>query len=339
MAPLTPREQRLRNFVRQVTKHYDGWQLNTRDHSPWEILHLIVANGTESRVRVDGPGGKPVTAIGWLCFNQPFRNMELMVGTPSGFHLRGGPGLQGHEGQLLSMLAQAHVMRDYPMRIAGEELTVEDLIEYEKRACRPRTELTFRLIGLNHYLDPEATWVSDNGETWTIERLVREELAQPIRGVACGGTHRLQGMIYAIRKREKHGLPIDGVWAAAAQKVRNYQALTFRLQNRDGSFSTQWFHSRGAEDDMGRRMRTSGHTLEWLVVSVPDEQLRRRDLQQGVAYVAGLLWRGRYEKWDAGWLGHSIHALRLYDDKVFRRIEQLDAGTPLVNRQREQATR
>ena len=52
---------------------------------------------------------------------------------------------------------------DYPMRVDGHDFTVADLVEYEKLTCRPKSELTFKLIGLAHYLDSDATWTSEMG--------------------------------------------------------------------------------------------------------------------------------------------------------------------------------
>jgi len=47
-----------------------------------------------------------------------------------------GVGLQGHPGQLLAVLAQAQLRRDYPIWVAGREFKVDDLIENEKLTCR-----------------------------------------------------------------------------------------------------------------------------------------------------------------------------------------------------------
>ena len=71
---------------------------------------------------------------------------------------------------------------------------------------KDETELTFKLIALAHYLDSDATWTSETGDEWSISRLIEEEIQSPIIGAACGGTHRLMGLSYAVRERVKHGL-------------------------------------------------------------------------------------------------------------------------------------
>ncbi|MBN1853060.1 MAG: hypothetical protein JW829_10065, partial [Pirellulales bacterium] len=320
--PLSGPEEDLKNRVRRVIAFYKKPRLNTRDHCPWEILHDIIANGTEAQVLVDGPTGKPITSIGWLCFNRPAHGLQLLYLKADRMGTKQGPGVQGHDGQFLAALAQARVMRNYPVHVGGREFTVEGLVQYEQNTCYSHSELTFKLIGLNHYLDPDAAWKNDRGEDWSISRMVREELAQPIHGVTCGGTHRLVAMSLAVQKRQKLGLPIDGDFARAEKVVRGYQQVTFQLQNRDGSFSTEWFRGPGSNPNLERRLRTSGHLLEWVLMTLPTDQLRHPNVQRGVAYMANLLWETRYQAWDAGYLCHAVHAMNLYDQRVFQPIEQ-----------------
>jgi hypothetical protein len=56
-----------------------------------------------------------------------------------------------------------------------------DLVEHEKKACRASGDMSLRLIGLAYYAKDE-TWENDLGEVWSVERLVEQELHQPIAG-------------------------------------------------------------------------------------------------------------------------------------------------------------
>src|SRR5262249_48231747 len=127
------------------------------------------------------------STAGWLCWNGSCRGMTMLYTTKDGLAVREGPGYQGHPGQFLAILAQARVKTDYPIKVDGKNYTVADLIAYEKRTCREKTELTFKLLGLSHYLSPDATWKDDRGVEWSIAKLIKEELAQSIIGAACGG--------------------------------------------------------------------------------------------------------------------------------------------------------
>jgi hypothetical protein len=325
LPPLTRNMQYLRNKVRRVLRGYYNKPLNSRDNDPWEMMHGMLAYELESRVRHDGPRGQLITSVGWLCYNKPCKRMSLLRVTPEGeLRAKYGVGLQGHMGQFLAMLAQCNVSPDYPILVSGRDFTIQDLIEAEKITCKADEELTFKLIALMHYLESDARWVNEQGEEWNIERLIREELAQPIRGAACGGTHRLAGLGLAARKRVERGEPLDGEFARAADYIKKYHSYAFQLQNRDGSLSTEWFHGRGDEPDIDRRVKTTGHILEWLIYSLGDEELHYPRTVRAVSYLANLLYGNFNHEWEIGPRSHALHALRLYDERVFQPYDDLE---------------
>ena len=314
---LDKRQIALRNQVRKALRQYFPKQLNTREHNCWEVMHSVIGYGTETMLRRGGPRGEAVNGIGYLCWNGRCLHDQLLYIDRGSVAGRKGPRVQGHHGQFLAILAQSHVPADYPLRVEGQDFTVADLVEFEQRGCRPRTELTFKLIALAHYLGTDAQWQSDDGADWSVARLIQEELAQPIRGVACGGTHRMMGFSYALRKREKEGGAITGQFERARQFVDEYHKYTFALQNRDGSFSTAWFERREARPDLTRRLQTSGHILEWMAFSVPDEMIDDPRLVRAVNYVSGILVNYPNHPWEIGHLGHALHGLAIYDRRAY----------------------
>lgn len=318
-APATPRELspglvRLRDKVRSCLTYYYQRPENVAERSPWGIMHALIAYGVDTEVLANG---KRVNAFGWVCWNNPCRGMRLLTVRRSLPEPRNGPGLQGHEGQLLSMLALSRVPITYPIKVEGREFTVADLVEYEKLTCRPKSELTFKLIGLAHYLESDSSWTCDKGEQWDIARLIREELAQPIKGATCGGTHRLIGLSMAVQVREKRGEPVEGPWAQAKKYVSDYHKYAMRLQNPDGSFSTSWFERRNSTGDLNRRLQTTGHVLEWMIFSLPEDDLTDPRVVKSIDYLATLLLNNRNEKWEIGYRGHALRALALYSERVF----------------------
>ncbi|MCH8924106.1 MAG: hypothetical protein IIA67_13280, partial [Planctomycetes bacterium] len=69
---LSAEDQKLKTLLAKVNKALDFYQrrqLNTRDHSPWEVMHSLVAYGCDTQIYRGGPGGQKVNAIGWLCWN------------------------------------------------------------------------------------------------------------------------------------------------------------------------------------------------------------------------------------------------------------------------------
>lgn len=322
LPPLTRNQKALRDQVRRVLRYYYDHPMNTNERSPWEVMHCALSYEVHSRILQGGPQGKPISAVGWLCFNQNCRRMKLMYVDDEGeLNVRVGPALQGHRGQLLAILAQSKVSSEYPMRVDGHEFKIKDLIKSEMETCYPRTELTFKLIGLMYYLDSETKWVNDQGMLWDMRKLVTEEIRQPIRGAACGGTHRLSGLTLAYKTREARGESVDGEYAQAKRFVAQHQQYTFRTQNPDGSFSTNWFQGREDQQDIDRKLKTTGHMLEWLLYSATEKELANPRTTRAVYFLTNLMYQNRYRDWEAGPLGHAIHALVVYDRLMFSKYD------------------
>ncbi|HEY1601195.1 MAG TPA: hypothetical protein VGG64_16450 [Pirellulales bacterium] len=316
---LSPRMIKLRDKARATLAYYNRKHLNTRDHNPWEVMHSIVAYGVHSQLNRSGPDGAPVNAISWLCWNGDCHGTRILEANGNRLAARKGPQVQGHPGQFLAILAQSCVATNCPIKVGDQRFTLVDLIESEKLGCQAGTELTFKLISLTYYLDVDAHWTNSAGQEWSIERLVREEMSQPVIGAACGGTHRLMGLAYAVRKREESGLPMTGEFRRAKKYLDEYHRYTLtKLQNSDGSFSTEWFKAPGARPDIGRRIQTSGHILEWLSYSLPLDMLEDPRVVKTVEYLTNVLHEGEEREWEVGPLGHGLHSLAIYDSRVFK---------------------
>jgi hypothetical protein len=315
---LTPELEELRDNIRECLAHYYFRPENVATRSPWGSMHAMIAYGVDTELIA---GDKRVNAVGYLCFNGTCNGQRLFYLNNNRLQASIGPGVQGHPAQFLAMLAQSRVKTDYPLLVDGKSFTVADLIQHEKDTCRPATELTFKLIAFTHYLKSDETWKSNDGQDWDIPRLIKEELKQTIHGAACGGTHRMTGFSYAVRKRESRGESFEGQWLRAKKFVEDYHEYAFKLQNPDGSFSTDWFVRRADYGDIGRRLQTTGHITEWLAYSLPKQQLVEPEMVKSVDYLTTLLADHPNERWSIGPLGHGLHALAIYDERVF-------GGTP-----------
>jgi hypothetical protein len=317
--PLSPQLIDLRNRLQRVLAVYSPKHLVAPQRSCWEVMHGIIAYGVDAELFRTANQRQKVNAIGWMCYNQPCHGEQLFYLDHGRLVARQGPGLQGHTGQFLAIIAQSHVPTTFPMKIGGKNFTVQDLIDYEKSDCRAGEELTFKLIAMSHYLGTDDTWTTRDGQKWNVSRLIREELKQPIlRVAACGGTHRLMGHSYALYKRRKQGLPIDGQFARAEKFISDYHKYTYSLQNSDGSFSTKWFEGREAKPDVDRKVKTTGHIFEWMCFSVPEEQLQDPRIAKAANFLVTTLARQPNREWEIGPLGHALHSLRIYDRRLFK---------------------
>jgi hypothetical protein len=310
-----PQTARMRPRIDTALNYYLLKPESNVERSPWAVFHAILPFGSETTLRADG---RTVSAINWMCFNGSCRGQRIFIPQKNGsFQPAVGAGVQGHDGQFLAILAQSRVPANYPLQVGRKRYTLEDLIDYEMRTCQAKTELTFKLIALSHYLVNDATWVNDKGEPWSIERLVEEELAQPIIGSACGGTHRLMGLSFALKQRRAAGLPIDGQYARAEIFLKDFIDYAWTLQNPDGSFSTEWFEGRGNKQDMQRKLQTTGHIVEWLVYTLPDEELQSPRLLRSIEFLTYCLVEQRQTDWKIGPRSHALHALAMYQERIF----------------------
>ena len=317
--PKTRRFERLRGRIAQTLATYQRRPLNTAQNTPWEVMHGFIAFGIPTQIRVGGPSGDLASAIGWSNMGGRCRGQVMLAAVDDRVVALKGVGVQGHSAQYLAILAQCRVAANSPLTVQGKNFTVADLIEEEKLACKANTELTFALIALAHYLPTDATWTSRDGEKWSLPRLVEEEIVQPIRGAPCGGTHRLYGLAYGCQRRLRATGELDGPYLRADKYVRDYQnfALT-KLQNGDGSFSTEWFkYPADREDDIDRKIQTTGHILEWLVSSLDQERLYESRVVAAAEFLCGALLSEPSRDWKIGPLGHALHALNIYQERAW----------------------
>lgn len=316
---LSPEMVALSQKLRYALTMYQHQRLlNTGTNVPWEVMHRFVAYGAATEVLRDGPYGEPVNAIGWLLWGGRCKSQPVLVLSGDRPMAMVGVGVQGHSGQFLGMLAQSRVRADSPFELQGRHFTVRDLIEQEKLGCEANTELTFELIAMSYYLKSDDVWIARTGEQWSIPRLIQEEIKQPIQGAACGGSHRLFGLSAAYKMRIAEGKPVDGEFLRAQKYIRAYQSYALgTIHNRDGSFSTDWFRRPADSGDLDRKIQTTGHILEWLVFSLDDNQLRDPRVVQSVDFLATQIATHPDKAWSIGPLGHALHALAIYQTRVF----------------------
>ena len=190
--------------------------------------------------------------------------------------------------------------------------------------------MSLKLIGLSYYVD-EREWKNDLDETWSIERIVQEEVAQPVVTASEGGLNRLMGLSYAVARRAKGGQPIDGQFQRARKYTADFHAFALQLQNSDGSWGPSFLAAKSASPDAASQLRSTGRVLEWLAMSLPDPKLEDARVVHAVEYVARLLGSQRYQ-WNTPSLstreivavGHALHGLTVYDQRVFQPADAVE---------------
>lgn len=295
-------------------------------HTPWQIMHGLLALRQDYKIKVDG---EKVSALNWLTERRLYKGLPIVEHTPHGgrFHTFTEPyAFEGHPNQFLAIATMSELPVDFTFyTTVGGQVTIQDMINNAKATVNDREEITWTLWALSRYLPVDSEWYSADGEPWSIERLVQIQTYANPNEAACGGTHGLFALSLARNSYLATGQPLRGIWLEADQKIKRFIAKSKSLQNDDGTFSTEYFKGPGESTDFGKRIATSGHILEFLMVAAHDDQLQQEWMQDAIYAVANDLVVNRKEAADCGPLYHALHALVLY-----RQRAGIEATSPAV---------
>ena len=305
-------------------------QLNTVDHGAWQVLHGVLAYQEHFPVRI-GHTDTTQSAVKYLLNGGAlngwqFRPGQRLENGRIGLRAVMQPGTkrgQGHSDQWLAILAQCNFPIDQEIVTGGRKYTISDLISQVQLdvSDNMEREYSWTLIGFALYLDPNTTWTANDGDEWSIARLIEIELDQDLNESACGGSHRLIGVTMALNEYVKKGGELTGIWATADARVHDAVRIARQTQNEDGSFSPNYFARRGQTVDMATRLATTGHILEFLALAMPKKELEAEWAQRAADNLAGLFLDTEEISLECGALYHAAHGLALYRDSVFGKRE------------------
>jgi hypothetical protein len=303
---------------------------NERPHTPWQIGHGMLAFRRNYVVRVNG---EKVDAFEWVAKNPIYRakvkrdgkttteNLPWFYLTPYGARPQKFTGepyeFEGHPNQFLSFFALARLPEDFEFTIQGRKVTFGQMLNNAKMEVNDREEVTWVLWTLAFYLDTTESWTNARREPWSMERLVQTTIHQfsPTRS-PCGGCHALFALAAARNAHAQAGHRMTGVWTQAQMHLDKHIALAKAQQNGDGSFSSNYFKGPGYSNDPSKRISTSGHTLEFLMMALRQDQLHETWVRNGVAAVARDLIQYQREPLEVGGMYHAAHALVLYRERT-----------------------
>lgn len=306
--------------------------LSVDTHTPWQIGHGMLAFRMDYVLK---KGNSKINAYEWIATNPTFRSQttdangavkvqnlpwfyltrwgarpQKFTGTPYEF--------EGHPNQFLAFFALARIPLEFEFLIQGRKVTFGDMLNNAKMEVNDREEVTWNLWAFAYYLDVDESWRNANGDMWSMERLVSTTLAQfsPSKS-PCGGCHALFALASARNAYvQTKGSRLSGVWTRTQMHLDQHIALAQRQQNRDGSFSSNYFKGPGYSSDPSKRISTSGHTLEFLMMALPQSRLKEQWVRNGVAAVARDLAQYQQEPLEVGGMYHAAHALVLYRERT-----------------------
>lgn len=290
--------------------------LESEEHSPWEIYHGILAFRKDYQIKKDG---KTVNALDWISSGifydkEPWFQKTEFGGRPHPYTKANA--FEGHKNQSLAILAMADVPLDHQVQTPDGPITVADMVENAKKEMQENEEVTWSLWALVHYLGPDATWLDKKGEEWRIEDLVYMQNATITNESPCGGTHALFALAYARNTYRNAGHRLRSYWLEADQKLQRYIEEAKAMQNLDGSFSYDYFFQKSACENFQERLETTGHTLEFLMMALPDERMNEEWVRKAVSLLANDIIDNKGEKVDYSALYHAIDGLVIYRNRM-----------------------
>jgi hypothetical protein len=300
-------------------------------HTPWQIVHGLLAYRQEYSVKQNG---QRINALHWIQSGPSYKGQAWFEKTPYGAHAHSFNGIpyafQGHPCQFLAYMTMCDLPASTEFKTGdGQTVTMGDFIKgaemevgvSSQNYADDHDEVTWTLWFLSHYLDPETRWTNMNGEPWSIERMVQMETDKNVARSACGGTHGLFALSYARNGYLSTGRRLTGVWVQADQKIQQYVEAARVNQNSDGTFSTNFFQGPGYSQDFEKRLNTSGHVLEFLMVALPRTRLSEEWVRRAVNAVSGELVSNRQAASECAALYHAVDALDIYRTRVWPELD------------------
>lgn len=294
------------------------------DSAFWTVFHGILGLGPGLTLKT--PTGIKVNALDYV-FGGDFRHGEIrgmrFIPTRNGVDVQTGPVFdgQGHQDQFIAEVAQWGVPVDRKVVVLGRDYTIRDFLGETKAHSRVNSnqELSWAIVVVAQYdtAGTRAEWTNAFGEKLKYADLIRYELDQNIEEAACGGTHRLFGLTWALHHHLRTGGKREGVWKEIADKNDRYRDQARKQQNSDGSFSSNYFRGPSRSENVKERLGAAGHILEWLAISLKDSELREQWMQDAANAVAMMFLEIQAQPMESGALYHAIHGLIIYHHRVF----------------------
>jgi hypothetical protein len=290
--------------------------MGVKDQAAWQIVHGLEAYGRALPLAHDG---QVSSALDYLMAGGACRGWVLRPGD-KGVITVSDPGSktgQGHPDQWIGYLSQCgDVKMNDPVVVGGKTYHVRDLLTQAQWDLYDGMEASWTLMAAVTYLPRNAEWKSKDGQSWTIERIAKMEASTKPGTGGCGDTHRMYALAIALnraaRESGKKPAQLTGGWKDVYKRVQDTVQEVRDYQQPDGGFSTSFFLRPANSPDLGTQVYSGGHTLEFIAVALPPEQLSEEWVTKAVQRLCQELDELRQLEPDCGALYHASHGLQLY---------------------------
>lgn len=313
-------KDKLANTVQSAIDSSRRRTLSTDVHTPWQIMHALLGLREEFKMNKKG---KKVDGLAWISAGPKFEGEDWFLTSEWGgkAHPYSKPyAFEGHANQSLAILSMLGLPVTHELKAGDKTITIGDMINHAKMEINSKEEVSWSLWALSRYLPPESTWTNKDGEVWSIDRMAQLQLtrllSKPMMKHPCGGTHAMFALAHARNIRLQSSLPNRGIWLQVDQQIQKCIQLARVQQQNNGQFSTKFFDAKATEADFDKRIASSGHVLEFLMISLPQEQLSSQWVRRGIEATARDIMSNRQSYVKCAPLYHAINGLRIYMDRT-----------------------
>ena len=300
-------------------------RLSTSENAAWQIMHGVICYG--HRLQVETPDRGLVSAVDYAFHEGAIRGWQIMPGQALPNGRRGvkavlEPGSytgQGHVDQWIAICAMADLPATDEVIVEGQRFTLLDWAEQARLdACtNPLNEFSWTLIALTHYFPDDDQWIAADGSTWSWERMVAEEVLYDLNLSPCGGAHRLVGLTRALQAKQRLKLPDSQVWDDARRIVERSVREIEEMRSGDGNLSSHYLERAGSSRDLGLTLASAGHLLEFLAVTMDDDDLQQPWVERAAARLCEIFEATKTVDLDCGACYHALNGLRVYRNRRF----------------------
>lgn len=312
-------------ILETIRNNLEKRSLSADVNGAWQVIHGAIAYGDQLPMQVDG---NSVPAIDFLFSGGMMNGWELSLGPVLPITQRNGilarveAGSyigQGHSDQWLGYFSQIPLALNRKIVVDNQTLSIADWARQAQWDVpkNPFKEYSWTLIALTNFFPDEQQWQASDGNTWTLEPLVRFEAQQDLTESACGGMHRLMGLAHAVQYRKRNKGLFDEGWAMAKRVVEDSIDKARRFQNSDGSFSTNYTSRPGNSIDLSNGISATGHTLEFLSYALNASELSEPWMERATTRLCDMLKASEGIDLECGGAYHALAALKLYHRKRF----------------------
>ena len=308
--------------------------MNTRDHTPNDVLLMALPYGADARVFQPNPNADPrdrnaprgnnIYSIGALCWNTPCNGKTLLRSDGRKIIARVGQGYQHRPASFAALMAMSNIMPNYGLKVGGGDYTIADLIESERLSVSRGVNLSMALVAFSFYGKPNDQWNDEFGESWNIEKMLTSELNRQIDQGTSDVTDWLLGLTAVVKLYEGENIAIRGPMALAKRQLKVYHDFVLTIQNDRYLWHPRFFLYKGFNPNAFDTMYSGGHILRWLMFSLTDEELQDPQIIRSVMSLATTVNRVKPETManslsarQLEGLAVSLHALSLYYQRTF----------------------